>query len=239
MPGSVVGLSNRHSLSLTPQFFSRVPSLHGHYPLRRYYGPLRLPVQPESGYGFPVPVGGARPRHRTGSPRFLGGPVRMRRPLPPREASKVLVLVTTLAVAGFTTLWRVGHLHKRNEAEPGSLALRLTRSLAGASTPGLLPSPPGPLPAERAIRKATSFQVTRSARLILALQRRGGAERSGITAHSKLGIPASLREISCFPFHTPLLSRIQYLRKRPRFEQVVLRRQAMTACFLRSAALQL
>jgi hypothetical protein len=77
----------------------------------------------------------------------------------------------SLAVAGFTTLWRAGHLHKRNEADSGSLALRLTRSLAGASTAGSLPTPPGPLPAERAIRKATSFQVTRSVRLILTLRR--------------------------------------------------------------------
>jgi hypothetical protein len=84
----------------------------------------------------------------------------------------VHLLVATLAVAGFTTLWRAGHLHKRNEADSGSLALRLTRSLAGASTAGSLPTPPGRLPAERAIRKATSFQVAGSARLILTLQKR-------------------------------------------------------------------
>jgi len=113
----------------------------------------------------------------------------MRRPLPPREAGKVHLLVASLAVAGFTTLWRVGHLHKRNEADSGSLALRLTRSLAGASTPGLLPSPPGPLPAERAIRKATSFQATRSARLILALQRR--KDRQGLT-RSRPGLLSAL-----------------------------------------------
>jgi hypothetical protein len=36
---------------------------------------------------------------------------------------------------------------------------------------GLLRGPPAPLPAERPISRVTSFQVTRSARLILAHQR--------------------------------------------------------------------
>ena len=133
--------------------------------------------RPPAGYGFPDGVGGPRPCHPVGPLRFLDGPVHTRRPLPPREADKVHALVASLAVAGFTTLWRAGHLLLRNEAETGSLALRLARSLPGASTPGLRPTPPESLSAERAICRVTSFQVTRSARLLLTLQRRG--ERPG------------------------------------------------------------
>lgn len=82
------------------------------------------------------------------------------------------MLVATLVVAGFTTLRRVSHLHKRNEAILGSLALRLTHSRVGASTDGLLHTPPELLFDERAIGKVTTFQVTRSARLVLAHRRR-------------------------------------------------------------------
>ena len=108
------------------------------------------------------------------------------------------VLVGSLAVAGFTTLWRAGHLPKRNEADSGSLALRLTRSLAGASTAGLLPTPPGPLPAQRAIRKAISFQVTRSVRLILTLQRRRDAGQTMKQVPPRLSLrpPVSARACS-------------------------------------------
>ncbi len=128
--------------------------------------------RPPAGYGFPEGVGGPRPGHPDGPLRFLDGPLRTRRPLSPREAGKVHALVASLAVTGFTTLWRAGHLRLRNEAESGSLALRLARSLPGASTTGLRPTPPRSLSAERAICRVTSFQVTRSARLFLTLQRR-------------------------------------------------------------------
>jgi hypothetical protein len=82
----------------------------------------------------------------------------------------VHMLVATLVVAGFTTLRRAGHLHKCNEAMLGLLSLRLTHSRVGASTDGLLHTPPELLFDERAIAKVTTFQVTRSARLVLAHQ---------------------------------------------------------------------
>lgn len=78
------------------------------------------------------------------------------------------VLVASLVVAGFTPIRRAGRLHLCNEAETGSLALRLMRSPSGASALDWDLTPPGRLLAERATRKATSFQVTRSARLGLA-----------------------------------------------------------------------
>lgn len=54
--------------------------------------------------------------------------------------------------------WKSGHLHSHNEAESGSLTLRLAPLLPGASAAGLLPpSPPSRLLAERTIRKVSAF----------------------------------------------------------------------------------
>ena len=83
----------------------------------------------------------------------------------------MLSLVTSKSTTGFTQSGRLATLHWRNEADSGSLALRLTRSLHRASTTRSLQLPPVSLPGERAITRATSSQVTRSARLILALRR--------------------------------------------------------------------
>jgi hypothetical protein len=57
-----------------------------------------------------------------------------------------------------------------HEADSGSLALRLAGSLPEASPAGSLQLTLRSLPAERAIRSSTSFQVARSARLGLAHQ---------------------------------------------------------------------
>lgn len=63
---------------------------------------------------------------------------------------------------------QVGRPHWFNEAESGSQSLRLTGSLGGASTAGSLRAPPAPLPAVRALRRITTSQAIRSARLDLA-----------------------------------------------------------------------
>src|SRR5450756_938341 len=50
-PSSVVGIAaNRFSCRLTPHFFCKAPSLHGHYPLLSYYEPLRFPAESIRGY---------------------------------------------------------------------------------------------------------------------------------------------------------------------------------------------
>ena len=67
-------------------------------------------------------------------------------------------------------LWQVGHSQQRNEAESGSLALRLTPSSHGASAAGSPRHPPDRLHGERAITMISSFQLTRPARLCLAHQ---------------------------------------------------------------------
>jgi hypothetical protein len=72
------------------------------------------------------------------------------------QASSTWVALATLALL-------------RNEAETGSLALRLACSLRKASPAELPPPTLARLLAERAIYKISSFQNIRSARLILAL----------------------------------------------------------------------
>ena len=69
-----------------------------------------------------------------------GRPIHTRRPLSPREARQVHMLITSLTAAGFTFSGRLATLHWCNEAETGSLALRLMRSAHGASAKGLLPN---------------------------------------------------------------------------------------------------
>ena len=63
-----------------------------------------------------------------------------------------------------------GHSHRRNEAESGLFALRLACLPREASPAGLLQPTLTWLPEERAILRVSSFQLTRSARFILAHQ---------------------------------------------------------------------
>jgi len=73
-------------------------------------------------------------------------------------------------VAGFVRSGSLAALTLLNEAESGSLALRLTGSPSRASATELLPPPPGRLHCRMGNYRVSSFQLTRSARLILALQ---------------------------------------------------------------------
>jgi len=78
--------------------------------------------------------------------------------------------------------WRVGRSHWFNEAESGSLALRLTSSPQRASTIGSPRAPPLRLHAARAINMVSTFQLTRSARLRLAHQREQRPETTSSAA---------------------------------------------------------
>jgi hypothetical protein len=49
-------------------------------------------------------------RHPAGSPRFLDRSVSTRRPLPPRQAQRLLVPITSSLAAGFISLGRTSHL---------------------------------------------------------------------------------------------------------------------------------
>ena len=91
-----------------------------------------------------------------------------RRPLPPRVAHPLHVLVTSRPVSGFIILGSLTTTDARHEAETGSLALWLTSSLSRSSTARLPTPPPSLLHGERAIAMVSTFQLTRSGRLSLA-----------------------------------------------------------------------
>src|SRR5208282_1207075 len=93
----------------------------------------------------------------------------MRRPQPPRIARRLLAPIPSPPVSGFITYGRLAAPTLHNEAESGSLALRLTGSPHEASPHGLLRLTLARLPVEWAIDRVSSFQPTRSARFILAL----------------------------------------------------------------------
>jgi hypothetical protein len=151
-------------------------------PLPRYYFPLRLPARPSGGYSFPSPVDPtSRSFHPDGSPRFLGRSVDARRPLPPRGVRPLPVLVAWRPMSGFTSSGRLATPRLGfHEAGPGSLTLRLASSPSQASTAGLPRTPLSRLHGERAISMVSTFQLTRSTRLILAHP----SEPSGSTMRS-------------------------------------------------------
>jgi hypothetical protein len=103
-----------------------------------------------------LPVIGSHKRwrhghHRAGSPRFLDATVQARPPLSPRGALRLPFARCFTAGGRLHHLWQAGHTHKCNEAEPGSLALGLTRSQSGRLLPSPCLSPKGgDRPASRA-----------------------------------------------------------------------------------------
>ena len=109
--------------------------------------------------------------HITGPPRFLGSSLSARRPQPPRQA-QWLLLVSFTTSSRFHHLCKADHLQlSRNEAESGSLSLRLTPSSQGASTVRLPFLPPLQLHVEQVTHMTGSFHPVRSTRFILAHQR--------------------------------------------------------------------
>ena len=146
------------------------PSLHGRYPLPRYYEPVRLPAAAARRLCLSAERWTRRPSARAGSPRFLGRSFPTRCPQPPRKAWRLLSPVASPSVAGFISFGRLATFNVRNEAESGSLALRLAGLPPEASPDGLLRRTLGWLSVERATDRVTSFHVTRTTRLCLALQ---------------------------------------------------------------------
>ena len=146
-------------------------------PLPRYYVPLRLPTRPACGYVFPQAV------DLTSSPGF-GPPGRVSQvprsicrhpPSSTTPGSPTAALARCLAVdCRLRPFGKVGHsqLLGFNEAESGSLALRLTSSRSQASTGWLPITSLGRLHGERAIAMVSSFHLTRSPRLLLTHPKR-------------------------------------------------------------------
>ena len=138
-------------------------------PLLRYYGPLRLPLRPPDRYVFRPEVW--LTHCPSGPPRFLGCSVDARRPLSPRRAERLPFLVSSPSVLASSSLadWPLSFLC--NEAEPGSLTLRLTPLSPEASPRRITPPCARLTTCLRGIHMADSFQSARTARLILAHQR--------------------------------------------------------------------
>jgi hypothetical protein len=80
------------------------------------------------------------------------------------------MLVASRTMAGFTQSGGLATLELRNEAESGSLALRLTPLLQQASTVRSPQPPLPPLHGERAIPMFSTFQLKRTIRLSLTHQ---------------------------------------------------------------------
>jgi hypothetical protein len=119
----------------------------------------------------------------SGSPRFLGASFRARSPLSPRDALQMHLPVASLQISDFVVSGRLVASIWCNEAEPGSLALGLTRLRSVVSlhfalnnvigyrpaSHARLPSHRGPpLHSEQAITMAGTSQPARCTRLSLA-----------------------------------------------------------------------
>jgi len=134
-------------------------------PLQRYYGPLRLPIWPTSGYGFPSVVDSA-----TESPSRVsqvpGRSFDACHPVSPRGTHLLHLLVASQAASGFALSGRLT-IPTGVTRPKGSLALRLTSLRSKASTNGSPRSPPGRLHGERASAMVSTFQLTRSTKLRL------------------------------------------------------------------------
>jgi len=115
-------------------------------PLPRYYGPLRLPARavPLVMYPLgPLEVGCPSPPCRVSQVPRLIYPCALVPNHPGRSGE--CLLIASPPVSGFIHIGRTGHLQQRNEAESGSLALRLTGLLPRFPPAGLLRLAPVPL----------------------------------------------------------------------------------------------
>ena len=146
-----MGLSSKRlSPPLTVARSHSAPSLHGRYPLPRYYG---LSDARKIAAGLPGSSADLSPRAAPNHPGESNGSFPLSSP----------------SVAGFIQIRQTGHSHWRNEAESGLLSLRLMGSPYKASSTRITPRQRSlGYFDERVISKISSFQLTRSARLRLA-----------------------------------------------------------------------
>ncbi len=144
---SVGGLSSkRNSHPLTQHVCVPAPSLHGRYPLLRYYGPVRLPVGAASRVmSSPSALASATPSGLPGSPTDLS-PRAV--PFHPGKPSGCLcsLLRHWCQASSDPEDWPLSL--RANGAVSGSLALRLAGSPSRASPVELLRPTPGRLPVE-------------------------------------------------------------------------------------------
>ena len=117
----------------------QAPWLHEHYPVSQLLWACPTPDQ-----GRPRVISSPKALwlgpHPAGPPRFLDQSVSTRRPLSPRRARQLHTSVSSLPALGFTYPGRMATPIKFNEAESGSLALRLAPSPHEASPDRVTPS---------------------------------------------------------------------------------------------------
>ena len=99
---------------------------------------------------------------RPGSPSLPNRTFPARCPLSPRRVPTLLANVSSRRMAGFRFSGRLATLNWCNEADSGSLALRLTGSLHGAPTRRSLPALSASLHAGRSVRMMNTFQFISS-----------------------------------------------------------------------------
>ncbi len=144
---------------------AQAPSLNDHYSCHHYYEPVRLPTHARRA------VMHSRTRLRLGFPAWPGLPssrLICRPALSPftPEGSTNAPVRCFFVDGRLRPFWKLGRLHSHNEAESGSLSLRLAPLPSEASAAGSLPRQPlSRLLAERTICKVSTSHLTRSAKL--------------------------------------------------------------------------
>ncbi len=121
-----------------------------------------------------ISLAGRHARRPAAGPGLPGSSLICRRPPSPLTPGSPPAARARCFTGGvrFRHLRRVDHYHWFNEAETGSLTLRLTSSPSRAPTTRLPASPPSRLHGERASAMVSTFQLTRSTRLSLAHRRK-------------------------------------------------------------------
>jgi len=151
--------------------YRKAPWLHPSSGASRLLGASPTPHQcRRPGYGFPGRVARRRLAHSGGS-QVPGLPVRTRHPQSPRGSPANAQACPFFAGGRLPAIWDPGHSPALwNEAESGSLPLRLARPAHKASHLGSPLAALTRLPGPQALDMVDSFQSTREPRLRLALQ---------------------------------------------------------------------
>ena len=153
--------------SYSGNVFSKAPWLHGRYPASQL-----LWASPTPGQAVPLVIDSLGtlvrfPSPPAGSPRFLDCSFPARCPQPPRKARRVLLLVTSSPMAGFSISGRLAAFNSVTRPNRVCHHCGSQVCLTGFHQTDYS----GPLRFDymygRAIYMVNSFQLTRSARLIL------------------------------------------------------------------------
>jgi len=161
--------SNQQRWFLRSPRMAKAPSLHGRYPASSLLEGRQGPLPRLTGLSDSLVIdvrlmdsASALPRtsrgRRQGSPSLPNSTFPARCPLSPRRTPPLFVNIASRRVSGFSISGGLAVLTLCNEAESGSLALRLAGSIHGASTTQLLPSLSASLHAGYSVGMMNTFQ---------------------------------------------------------------------------------